>query len=122
MNMLFNLSSRGGLVCKGAVFHSVNSAPSANGGSNPAWVWYIDRSEVETLCRNSNCRVPGAAMPLRYMPQELAVSRWELRKPFHCIRKNNQCFLLTLSIEPPHLTLEKHQTPHPMSDPDQYPP
>ena len=28
-------SSRGGLVCKG-VFHSVNSTPSANSGSNPA--------------------------------------------------------------------------------------
>ena len=28
------------------VFHSVNSAPSANGGLNPAWVWYIDRSRI----------------------------------------------------------------------------
>ena len=37
---------------KASVFHSVNSAPSGNGGSNPAWVWYIDRSEVDTLCRN----------------------------------------------------------------------
>ena len=26
---------------KASVFHSVNYAPSANGGSNPAWVWYI---------------------------------------------------------------------------------
>ena len=32
---------------KASVFNSVNSAPSANGGLNPAWVWYIDRSEVE---------------------------------------------------------------------------
>ena len=44
------MSSSGGLE---SVFDSINSAPSANGGSNPAWVWYIDRSEVETLCRNS---------------------------------------------------------------------
>ena len=28
---------------KASVFHSVNSAPSANGGSNPAWECYIDR-------------------------------------------------------------------------------
>ena len=54
---------------KASVFNSVNSAPSANGVLNPAWVWYIDRSEAETLCRNSNCRAQGAAMPLRYMPQ-----------------------------------------------------
>ena len=45
-------SSRGGLVRKSV-----------------SWVWYIDRyhidcSEVETLCRNSNCRALGAAMPL----------------------------------------------------------
>ena len=46
---------------KASVFHSVNSAPSASGGSNPAWVWHIDLSEVETLCSNSNCRAPGAA-------------------------------------------------------------
>ena len=51
---------------KASDFHSVNYAPSANGGSNTAWVWYIERSEVETLCRNSNCSAPGAAMPLRY--------------------------------------------------------
>ena len=40
------MSSRGGLE---SVFDSINSAPSANGGSNPAWVWYIDRSEVATF-------------------------------------------------------------------------
>ena len=28
---------------KASVFHSVNSAPSANGGSNPAWECCIDR-------------------------------------------------------------------------------
>ena len=61
---------------KASVFHSINSAPFANGGSNPAWVCYIDRSEVETLCRNSNCRAPGAAMPLQYMPQALAINQW----------------------------------------------
>ena len=26
---------------KASIFHSVNSAPSANGRLNPAWVWYI---------------------------------------------------------------------------------
>ena len=59
---------------KASVFHSGNSAPSANGGPNLPWVCYTDRSEVETLCRNSNCRAPGAAMPLPYMPQALAVN------------------------------------------------
>ena len=65
---------------KVSVFHSVNSAPSGNSGSNPAWVWFIDRSEVETLCRNSNCRARGAAMPLRYMPQALAVNKFYIVK------------------------------------------
>ena len=64
--------SRGGLEVEA---WTDNSLHSASVGSNPTWVWYIDRSEVETLCRNSNCRAPGAAMPLRYMPQALAVTQ-----------------------------------------------
>ena len=65
---------------KASYFHSVNSAPSANGGSNPAWVWYINCSEVETLSRNLNCKAPGAAIPLRYKPQALAVNQWKIEK------------------------------------------
>ena len=66
MNKLLLQPSRGGLEVKA---WTDNSLHSASVGSNPAWVWYMDRSEVETLCRNSNCRAPapGAAMPLQYI-------------------------------------------------------
>ena len=44
--MLFNVKYSPAVVAwfvKASVFHSVNSAPSANGGSNPAWECCIDR-------------------------------------------------------------------------------
>ena len=44
---------------KASVFQSVNSAPSANGGSNPIEVWCINRSETEmSCCKFQNCRAP----------------------------------------------------------------
>ena len=60
--------SRGGLEVEACADNSLHSALV---GANPAWIWYIDRAEVETLCCNSNCKVLGAAMPLLYMPQGL---------------------------------------------------
>ena len=32
---------------KASVYHSVNSAPSANGASNPAWEWYQPLSLIQ---------------------------------------------------------------------------
>ena len=64
---------------KASVFYSVNSAPSANGGSNPAWVWYILIAQKWKHCvaiQIAGRR--GAAMPLRYMPQALTVNQWKL--------------------------------------------
>ena len=58
--------SHGGLEVKA---WTDNSLHSASVGLNPTWVWYIHRSEVETLVAIQNCRAPGAAMPLRYMPK-----------------------------------------------------
>ena len=57
VNNYLEKPSRGGLEVER---WSDNGTDSASVGLNPAWVWYIDRSEVETLCRNSNCRAPGA--------------------------------------------------------------
>ena len=36
---------------KASVFHLVNCAPFANGGSNPIEVWCINCVVEETLCR-----------------------------------------------------------------------
>ena len=48
-------SSRGGLVVE---LWTENSLPSAMVGSNFRQVWCINRSVQETLCYNSNCRMP----------------------------------------------------------------
>ena len=55
---------------KASVFHSVNSAPAANGGSNPAWECCIDRlfskefvaiqiASCIGMCNYCNCFVNG---------------------------------------------------------------
>ena len=49
------IHSRGGLEVE---TWTDNSLHSASVGSNPAWVWYIDRSEVETLL--SQFKLKGA--------------------------------------------------------------
>ena len=50
------ISSRGGLVVEQ---WSNNRLHSAMVGSNLHQVWCINRSVEETLCHNSNCRMPG---------------------------------------------------------------
>ena len=60
---------------KASVFHSVNSAPCANGGSNPVEVWCINRSEIEISCIYSYSRAPGPISDLWCTPLMLAVKR-----------------------------------------------
>ena len=77
--------SRGGLEVE---TWTDNSLHSASVGLNPAWVWYINCSEVETLCRTNGilstfCRyklvVPYLdVFKTTYMPQALAVNQWKL--------------------------------------------
>ena len=57
ISKLFSKSSRGGLVLE---LWTDNSLPSATVGSNLLQVWCINRSVEETLCCNSNCRMPGS--------------------------------------------------------------
>ena len=52
VTQLPELPSRGGLEVEAWTDISLHSTSV---GSNPSWVWYIDRSEVESLCCNSNC-------------------------------------------------------------------
>ena len=53
---LIETSSRGGLVVERWSDHRRHSATV---GSNLHQVWCINRSLEETLCHNSNCRMPG---------------------------------------------------------------
>ena len=55
MNKLLLQPSRGGLEVESS---TDNSLHSDSVGSNPAWVWYMDRSEVETLL--SHFKLQGA--------------------------------------------------------------
>ena len=55
---------------------------------------YIDRSKVETLCPNSNCRAPGAAMPLRKYKGEC------VNLQFPEVKFNPSAYGLGLAIHP----------------------
>ena len=76
---------------KASVFHSVNSAPSANGGSNPIWECCIDRLNLKEFVaiQIARCRVLFEGFTIQASSKEMGffviavLSRWNLglKKP-----------------------------------------
>ena len=69
----------GAWFVKASVFHSVNSAPSANGGSNPAWECCIDHLNSKEFAGPRQVLEPKAP-PARNGPNTGSLAPGEKRR------------------------------------------